>query len=149
MKNTKPLKDYLFVTIQLLIFAAYSLPITISTINLPEWLRYLGLFMLILALLLALLTVAQLNKNISPFPTPVQAGKLMTTGAFSISRHPIYTGLLFSGIGYGIHQESLYKLLITFILAVLFYFKSKYEETLLSKKFPEYESYKSKTRRFI
>lgn len=149
MNLKNPIKDYVFVIVQLLLFAAYFLPIRLSTVEIPEWLCYSGLVLLGMALLFGIVGLLQLNTNLSPFPSPVASGKLITRGAFSISRHPIYTALIFSGFGYAIYQSSVYKVLIAGILLILFYFKSKYEESLLSHKFPEYQEFKKRTRRFI
>ncbi|WP_456866125.1 methyltransferase family protein [Galbibacter sp. BG1] len=147
--NTPKYKDYIFVGVQLLLFAGYVVPFKLTTLNLREWLRYSGLVVIGLALILGTTALLQLNTKISPFPTPVSNGKLIRTGAFRISRHPIYTALVFSAMGYAIYQESLVKLLITLVLFILFYFKSRYEEKLLGQTFSEYDDYKKKTRRFI
>lgn len=149
MSLKTPIKDYGFVVIQLLLFVAYILPLKLYEIQLPEWLRYSGLFVLSMALTLGIVATLQLNTKLSPFPSPVEDGKLITTGAFRISRHPIYTALLFSGFGYALYNLSLYQMLITGFLLLLFYYKSEYEETLLMRKFPEYNTYKKSTRRFI
>ncbi|MEO5790261.1 MAG: methyltransferase family protein [Gelidibacter sp.] len=149
MSLKKPIKDYLFVSIQLVIFVAYILPLQVFHLQLPEWLCYSGLVFFVLAVILGIVALLQLNTNLSPFPSPVSSGKLITTGAFGMSRHPIYTAFIFSGFGYAIYTLSLYKFLITLLLFVLFYFKSVYEEKLLSEKFPEYKAYKKRTRRFI
>lgn len=149
MNLKKPIKDYLFVTVQVLLFAVYFLPIRLSKIELPEWLCYSGLAILGTAIVFGIVALLQLNTNLSPFPSPLASGKLITNGAFRVSRHPIYTALVFSGFGYAIYQPSLYKVLITLILLTLFYYKSVYEEKLLRNKFPEYRDYKKITRRFI
>lgn len=133
----------------MLLFAAFVVPMHLTTIQLPVWLRYAGLCIVGLGVVLGLIAVFQLNTKLSPFPTPVANGKLLTHGVFAISRHPIYTALIFSGLGYSIFQESLYKGLIVMLLVLLFYFKSRYEERLLAQKFPEYQDYKKNTRRFI
>ena len=135
--------------VQLLLIAAYMLPLKLYEIQLPEWLRYSGLFILSLAVVFGVVAVLQLNRKLSPFPSPVADGKLITTGAFRFSRHPMYTALLFSGFGYALYNISLYQLLITGFLFLLFYYKSDYEEILLMRKYPEYNTYKKSTRRFI
>jgi protein-S-isoprenylcysteine O-methyltransferase Ste14 len=145
----KTYKDYLFVGIQLLLFAAYFIPIMIFSIKLAEWLRYSGLVVLGIGIILGALALLQLNTKLSPFPNPVSDSKLLTNGAFAIARHPIYTALISSGLGYAFYRESLYKMLIILILSILFYYKSKYEEHLLLQKFPEYKKYQNKTRRFL
>lgn len=139
----------MYVAIQLSLFVIYLLPVQILSIHLPEWLRYSGLVLLGLSVILGAVALLQLNTNISPFPTPISNGTLITTGAYRMARHPIYTALIFSGLGYAIYQASLFKGLITLLLLTLFYFKSSYEEKLLAQSFPEYQEYKTKTRRFI
>jgi protein-S-isoprenylcysteine O-methyltransferase Ste14 len=142
-------KDYVFVGLQLLLFAAYILPITMFPIKLPDWLRYLGCVVMVLGAILGIVALFQINTNLSPFPTPVDKGKLITTGAFRISRHPIYMAIMVAGIGYAIFQTSVFKGLVVVFLLILFYFKSLYEERLLMDKFSAYKVYKKKTRRFI
>ncbi|WP_194241020.1 methyltransferase family protein [Winogradskyella litoriviva] len=142
-------KDYIYVGIQLVLFVTYILPVRIIYINLPEWLNYLGLFILSLGLVLGLLALFQLNKKLSPFPTPVLGGKLLTSGAYSISRHPIYTSVLAITFGFALYESSFFKFIIFLLLWLLFYFKSNYEEQLLKEKFLKYSDYKIKTKRFI
>lgn len=149
MNLPKTLKDYVYVGIQLLLFAAYLIPITLFKIHIPEWLRYQGLVAFGLGVILGSIALLQINIKLSPFPTPVANGKLITTGAYRIARHPIYTALIFSRLGYSIYQASLFKGLITLLLLTLFYFKSNYEEKLLAQNFLEFRDYKTKTRRFI
>lgn len=149
MRLPKSSTDYYYVGTQLLLFVAYVLPFDLFEISIPEWLRYSGLLVLGLGIILGIVALAQMNTKISPFPTPVSNGRLITNGVFSIARHPIYTALVFSGFGFGVYQASLFKILITLLLLFLFYYKSKYEEKLLIAKFSEYRNYKKKTRRFI
>jgi len=150
LKNkTLSYKDYLFVGIQIVIFIAYALPVRFVTTTIPGWLRYLGLVILGLGVILGLVALLQINTNLSPFPTPVEKGKLIMNGAFAISRHPIYTALMFSGLGYALYRESLYKFFVTTLVFILFNFKSRYEEQLLAQKFAAYKKYQQKTRRFL
>lgn len=145
----KSKKDYSYVGIQLVLFVAYIFPVQNTNMYLPEWLRYSGLIILGFGLVLGLVAMFQINTKLSPFPTPVPNGKLITKGAYNIARHPIYTAVIFIGFGIALYQASWYKALIALLLLILFYFKSQYEEKLLSNKFSEYSDYKKKTRRFI
>ena len=142
-------KDYLFVGIQILLFIAYVFPVDVMYIDLFLWFRFIGMGITILGALLGVVALFQINKRLSPFPTPVSNSKLITNGAFSIARHPIYTAILLVTFGYAFYQESLYKLFIFLLLFLLFNFKSKYEEQLLGEMFSEYKEYKKKTRRFL
>ncbi|WP_431134592.1 methyltransferase family protein [Psychroserpens mesophilus] len=145
----KSKKDYIYVSIQLVLFITYSLPVQNTNVYLPEWLRYSGLIILALGFILGLVALLQLNTKLSPYPTPVLNGKLITTGAYKITRHPIYTAIILSGLGYALYQASWYKALIALLLLILFFFKSQYEEKLLAENYSEYADYKQKTRRFI
>lgn len=149
MNLPKSKKDYLYVGIQVILFAVYMIPIHIMDLNFPEWFCYSGLLIFGLSMVFGLVALLQLKTNISPFPTPVEHGTLILNGVYKISRHPIYTALIFSGFGYAIFQASLFKMIITLFLVLLFYFKSKYEEELLAKTYLGYLDYKKKTRRFI
>ncbi|MGB3775981.1 MAG: methyltransferase, partial [Leeuwenhoekiella sp.] len=102
--------------IQIIIFVAYILPIRLISMNLPEWLRYSGLFVLGLGVILGSVALLQINTKLSPFPAPVVNGKLITNGAFSIARHPIYSALIWSGLGYALFSESLHKILFIVLL---------------------------------
>ena len=143
------IKDYAFVGIQFLLFLIYVFPFKILIINLPEWIKYIGLILAISGLVFGVIALLQINYNLSPFPAPKSNSQLITNGAFSISRHPIYTSILFITLGYAVYDLSLFKLLIFLLLWVLFYYKIKYEEQLLEEKFSEYSDYKKQTRRFI
>lgn len=149
MSLKKPIKDYVFVLIQLLLFVTYFLPLHVYILTLPEWINYSGLVVLGVFALFGITALLQLNTKISPYPSPIDSSKLITNGAFAISRHPIYTAIIFSGFGYAIYTSSFYKALITLVLLILFYYKSIYEEKLLSERFKEYQDYKNRIRRFI
>lgn len=150
MKNTKPTyRDFIYVAIQIVLFITYVLPITIWSINLPVWLSYSGLFLVGSGVILGAVALLQINTKLSPFPTPVTNSTLITNGAFAIARHPIYTAILLATLGYGVFQQSVYKIIIFLLLLVLFYFKSNYEEQLLTNTFSDYKNYKKRVGRLF
>ena len=109
----------------------------------------IGLIISFFGGLIILLALLQLNKNLTPFPTPKNNATLLENGLYKYMRHPIYTGIILLFIGFSIYQNSLYKLSITLLLVILFHFKSNYEEQCLEQKFPDYKIYKTKTGRFF
>ena len=147
MKKTS--KDYMYVGIQIILFAVYITPVTILTFVSGTVLNIIGIILFALGVLMGLLSVIQLNKNLSPFPTPINGGELIETGLYKYMRHPIYTSILSGLLGYGLYLGSGYKILITICLLVLFYYKSKYEEKKLSSVFSDYAEYVKKTGRFL
>ncbi len=144
-----PGKDYVFVLLQFLIFIAWLFEWDLLKFILPENLRYIALFVAGFGLLLVLIAFLQLNTNISPFPSPKKGAKLVTSGVFAFARHPIYSGILFMAFGISFWLNSGYKLIISILLFLLFYLKSRYEEEQLQKSFPEYVFYKRQTGRFF
>jgi protein-S-isoprenylcysteine O-methyltransferase Ste14 len=76
-------------------------------------------------------------------------GELITTGFYRLVRHPIYSGLIFAFLGFAIYRESWFKILVSLILALLFHFKTQYEEQKLTEKYSQYPDYKKKTGKFF
>lgn len=141
-------KDLRLVSIQLLLFIVYSIDFDWS-LGCSHWLKIVGLSISLAGLLVVILAILQLNKNLSPFPTPKDSSVLLQNGVFKLVRHPIYTGLIFLFFGYSIYKDSVFKLTITLLLIILFHNKTQYEEKQLQIKFPEYRTYKSKTGKFF
>lgn len=139
----------MFVFLQFLLFGLYIFPVLeFNFFCFPAW-KYECLFFIVLGILIVLGAIAQLRNQLTPFPKPVEHGKLRNTGFFSLSRHPIYTGILMSLFFYSLYSCSGWRLVMTLAFLALFYFKSSYEESLLIEKFPEYKNYKKRVGRFF
>ncbi|HQV35525.1 MAG TPA: isoprenylcysteine carboxylmethyltransferase family protein [Flavobacterium sp.] len=141
-------KDIVLVSIQFVLFILYTIPFG-GSLEFFSWFKTIGLITSIVGFVILVLALLQLNKNLSPFPTPKNNAVLIQNGLYAWVRHPIYTGLLLLFFGYSIYQASLFKLFITFLLWVLFHFKTKYEELQLQRKFPDYTTYKKNKGRFF
>lgn len=146
MKKTS--KDYILVAIQLLLFAAFFLNPSALILHAHQFIQGVGFGLLAVGVGVAIIATIQLNKNLSPFPTPKNNGKLVETGLYSGIRHPIYTGVLLTGFGLALGTDSGFRLILSVLLLILFYYKTEYEENRLSEKFPEYAEYKNRTGRF-
>ena len=144
----KNYKDYLFVSIQFILFFCFIFDFNWS-LKLGLAIQKTGLLLAIFGATIIILALLQLNKNLSPFPTPKKNTALLQNGLFKYIRHPIYTGIILFFTGYSVYQNSFYKLAISMLLLVLFYFKSNYEEQRLEQNFPDYKLYKSKTGKFF
>ncbi|MCL6462630.1 Protein-S-isoprenylcysteine O-methyltransferase Ste14 [Flavobacterium micromati] len=145
---TKSWKDYLFVSIQFLLFGLYAFDF-LPHFELPQIIKYIGLIVSITGFIILALSVLQLNKNLTVFPTPKSDSELITFGMYKFSRHPIYTGLILFTFGYAFYKVSWLKLVISLSLFLLFYFKTNYEEQQLLQKFTDYKEYKKKINRFF
>ena len=140
-------RDVLYVSLQLFLFVLYfAVPFSFKV---PEVIRYMALIIAVVGTAECLLAILQLNKNLTPFPTPVKGGNLIQTGIYKFVRHPIYGGLISFFTGYAVYTQNLGRIMVAMVLWILFYFKSKYEESLLRKRFPQYESYSKTTGRLF
>ncbi|NJL56045.1 isoprenylcysteine carboxylmethyltransferase family protein, partial [bacterium] len=82
-------------------------------------------------------------------PTPNERAALVQTGLYARIRHPIYTGVLITGIGAALAHGHIIILAIAAILAIFFTVKARYEESLLGVVYPEYADYRQRTGRFL
>lgn len=138
-------KDFVFVGIQLLLFLTYVLPIQIlPSVFFPPLVELLGSILTLVGFVVGLIALLQLKTSLSPFPTPKINGQLIRSGVFALVRHPIYFSILLCASGYALFQSSIYRLMVSLLLLVLFHFKSSYEENLLCKKYSEYKDYQQK-----
>lgn len=142
-------KDILYVALQFVLLVAYLFEVPELKIEFPSTADFLHLAFSVFGILMIILAILQLNKNLSPFPTPKKNSELITSGLFKYVRHPIYTGILITAFFLAFYLNSGYKMFIFVLLLILFYNKSEFEERELMRKFPEYESYRANTGRFF
>ena len=142
-------KDLLFVVIQLILFIIYLIPVSILKVSINHLIKDIGCYVALFGITVITLAILQLNRNLTPFPSPKEDGTLIQTGLYKFVRHPIYSGIILCTIGFGTSQESIWKIGIGVSLWILFFFKSKYEEKMLSIHFNDYDLYVNKTNRFF
>jgi protein-S-isoprenylcysteine O-methyltransferase Ste14 len=94
----------------------------------------------------AWLGIKGVNKTTLKVAETHRAVKIVTTGVYSIVRHPQYLGGLLAHIGFSFLWSGLYSLLSTPVVVAVVYFISRKEETELTKEFgQEYLDYKKRT----
>ena len=75
--------------------------------------------------------------------------ELVTTGPYSIVRHPIYSGIILAMVGTTI-AVSAYWLVAVFLLGAYFIYSAAMEERYMAELFPEaYPRYKQSTKMLI
>lgn len=71
--------------------------------------------------------------------------QVITTGVFSIVRHPIYLGSILLYLGFILLSLSLLSVFMWILIIIFYYMISRYEEKLLTQRFGSaYEEYKKK-----
>jgi protein-S-isoprenylcysteine O-methyltransferase Ste14 len=90
-----------------------------------------------------------LKGMLTPFPEPRAHGQLVQHGIYSLMRHPLYTSLIVTSLGWALFRQSTPALIVILPLAVFFDAKARREEHHLRARFPEYGDYAQRSRRFI
>ena len=107
---------------------------------------FVGVLIIIIALIILLVAIKDLGRNLSPFPRPINNSNLVTTGIYRFTRHPMYYSLIFISIGVFIIKLSIYYLFLTISLALIIKFKIALEEKYLMNKFKNYLLYKNEVK---
>jgi protein-S-isoprenylcysteine O-methyltransferase Ste14 len=103
----------------------------------------------VLALGLILLAWAgiALGASLTPFPAPKAGQELITTGAYTLVRHPMYGGGILIAVGWSIVFASIVGLGLAAVLAIFLDLKARREETWLREQVAGYAAYCERTRR--
>jgi protein-S-isoprenylcysteine O-methyltransferase Ste14 len=142
-------KDLFLVAVQFLLFTLYLWNPLEITIYQGNYLNAIALVFVIIGVIIMLLAVYTLRKSISPFPSPRKNAVLIQSGIFKFIRHPIYTSILLTTLGWAFYSNSLFRIFIFASLMILFEIKSNFEESLLIKRFTTYTHYKKITGKYL
>jgi protein-S-isoprenylcysteine O-methyltransferase Ste14 len=143
-------KGNLLVAIQFVLLAAILLfPKTTEGSLLPTWVFSFGGYLIWPGLVILAVSILKLGPSLTASPVPKDDSTLVITGLYKFVRHPIYTGLLLTGLGLSLEAGVLPHIWFWFGLVWLLVYKSTWEEELLAKRYPEYADYKARTGRFF
>ena len=111
----------------------------------------LGTFVVVLAFGLFLWAVVTMRRSGASIPTGEPTTVIVRIGPYRYSRNPIYVAMLMLLVGVGLWSNSLWFLGFAVLAAALLSWGViSREEAYLSRKFgPQYESYKSRVRRWL
>ncbi len=109
----------------------------------------LGAALIVAGLGLAIRAIVELGPNLTALPRPRRKGVLVQTGVYAQARHPIYGGLIIAAAGWALWRTSGLHLVLAGALAVYVHFKAVKEETFLRERFPDYDTYRARTKRLI
>ena len=96
-----------------------------------------------------LLGARDLRGSRTAFPHPKDDAVLITTGIYAWMRHPLYVSVVAIGFGWALAWTSHLGLSISFVLACFLDLKARHEERLLRAKFPGYDDYSKRVKRFV
>ena len=88
-------------------------------------------------------------RHLNAFPEPRRDARMVTAGPYRWIRHPMYSAALVMTLALVIDQPTLARGIAWLILLADLLVKLHYEETLMSRRFPEYVAYRKRTKRLI
>ncbi len=128
---------------------AYTDRMDLWTID-GETTRWIGVALFAIGGALRLWPVFVLGDRFSGLVAIQPGHKLVTTGVFSVIRHPSYLGLLVSALGWGLAFRSGAGVLVALLLVPPLVARMNAEERLLQTQFgAEYDAYRARTSRLI
>ncbi len=151
-------KEVAFLIIQFLLFMLYFIDLEWFVFSVPFFVQYLFISLMILGVLTLFFGILNLKENtwfIISSRLKVKTDNLiddnvfLTEGIYQFIRHPIYAGILLLMISYSFLDASIFKILITFIMAMVLFYKSILEEMWLFTKYRNFRLYKQRTGRFF
>jgi len=144
------LSKILFITSMLMSLVSYWLPSAPLLQTSPAPLvQLLGACIILYGCIRLEYAFSNLGNNYSPLFEAYLPFKLVTQGAYSVIRHPIYLYNLFVSFGLAISSGS-GLVAINAIIGLIFILKTIHlEEGYLTKNFPDYHGYKKQTWRLI
>jgi protein-S-isoprenylcysteine O-methyltransferase Ste14 len=145
----RPVIAWTLVLIQLvLIIGAVAAPGPTLYV-LPSWARAALSVVAVAALAIAAISLLGLGRGLTASPVPREEGALVTDGLFGVVRHPTYSALGVAMGALAIASGGVGRLLCTAGLFVLFAGKARWEERLLTERFPVYPAYAARVPRFV
>lgn len=135
---------------QFIIGAAILVSTFFTRLELPFFIQLIGGAFLVIGGIIAGMGVLQLGTNLTPFPKPKDGDHtLVTTGIYSIVRHPIYSGVAFAAFGWTLWWGTLLGIALAIVLFIWFDLKSRREERWLTEKYSEYSAYQQRVKKLI
>jgi protein-S-isoprenylcysteine O-methyltransferase Ste14 len=114
-----------------------------------KWVTFAGTASLIVGVVLILAGALALGGNLTPYPKPSKNARLVSHEIFSLIRHPIYTGVMLSSLGWAQIWQSWPAILMAFSMFPFFNAKARHEEDYLRNQFADYVGYERRVKRFV
>lgn len=138
-----------------------QVPVMLLAVALPIWtgsahleprhlLQGIGVVLTVAGIALTVTGLRHLSDALTPFPRPLQDATLHNSGAYGLVRHPIYSGLLVSSVGWSLLWLSLPGLAYAAVVALFFDRKAAREEAWLEAKYRDhYIAYKKRVKKLL
>ena len=160
---------FAFGVVLICLLVVRRVPLKRSKTWMPRFIAFLGAYLVIAALVMplnpppsvwlvvsmvfilggtafALYSLLWLGRSISIMP---ESRKLVTSGPYSVVRHPLYLGEQTVLLGVALQCTSVWPVAVLALQLVCQLYRMSYEEKILAESFPEYADYARHTARII
>ncbi|MGA9794603.1 MAG: isoprenylcysteine carboxylmethyltransferase family protein [Rhizomicrobium sp.] len=130
-------------------FLGGYLPVTLLILpgrGVESHMLLLSSFLTFFGMVFAVFSLAWLGRSISLFP---ESRKLVTSGPYSVIRHPLYLGEQTALVGVALQVGTLWAVAAIALQFCCQLYRMNCEEKVLTGSFPEYAAYKTGTYRLI
>jgi protein-S-isoprenylcysteine O-methyltransferase Ste14 len=137
-----------FMSLQWLLLAAFLIAVLLTPAASRSLARDLAAGLLAVGGLVvgAVAIAAHRRKNhsylINPSPRPRDDAELITGGIYRWIRHPLYLSVILLLWGVALYHAQWLNFALAAVIALFYAVKLRFEESLLSKKFPHYTEYR-------
>jgi protein-S-isoprenylcysteine O-methyltransferase Ste14 len=144
-------RGYIYVAGQfLLLFVLFTAPRVSNPYGpLSDLLSYAGISLMFAGVIVLVMSFIHLGRSLTANPVPKEKAELVTTGIYARVRHPIYFAILLLAAGVVLDAGWWPQVIIAGMLFIQLQIKASFEESLLRKKYPAYDSYAAKTPMFL
>lgn len=130
MKNDSA-RGWLLVFVQVIIFIVFAL---LPTREVTAGSAVTGGLLIVVGAVFIAWAFISLGNALTANPVPLSHAELRTQRAFSVVRHPIYTGVLTALLGFVVLMGSWWTLAWWLVAVAFFWGKSRWEDSLLAAK---------------
>ena len=121
-----------------------------SALNLPDWMRWLGVCLAMVAVPLFHWMLRSLGTNITDTVVTRKEATLVTHGPYRFVRHPMYSTTFLLFVGFTLLTSNWFFGLTGIVTLAILVYRTSIEEKKLIEKFGEaYRSYMKETPRFM
>jgi protein-S-isoprenylcysteine O-methyltransferase Ste14 len=121
-----------------------------SRVDLPEWVRWVGIGMGVVSMLLAYWVFSSLGNNVTPTVVTRTRHSLVTSGPYRWVRHPLYSMGMLAYLGYALIAENWLIALLAVLGFIILNIRLPKEEARLIAAFgDEYRAYMQRTGKFL
>ena len=141
--------NLLVITPYVVVFGLFYLGRYFGTYESTVATRIVGAVITVFGMIGYIVSLLSLRGNWSLSASIKEGHKLIKSGLYKLIRHPMYSSMTAIVLGSGLLIANYMMILFTPVVGIIYYIRTRKEETLLRGEFPDYDRYAGETRILI